>query len=348
MPGKPNPLVHVLGSVRDRDGVGVREVLVRAYGWPFGSREGNATTDTSGAFTMDLPEGEYRVSMETPNGSGFRYVYLERVSITRRSPRIDYRYTGILVQGTVRSPTGAPLDSGAVRFFEEVSGDGAYLHFRNGVFSAFVPRAATYQVTLDSWDPRFPPASPRTIPIAADTTLALQIDAALLTGTIFGPDGAGLEGAAINALTKDYYPIAPAGSGGEYELWVPEGSYRVRVAPPSSARFILPRITPLVTISGPTRLDVSLAGTRWSGFVRSSVDSSVIPSAGVTAAMFADYYLRSAFDLTDGAGKFDLVLEPGKEYDLSVAVPSMELFVVRGMVARADSTFDVYVPGPTP
>jgi hypothetical protein len=114
-------------------------------------------------------------------------------------------------------------------------------------------------------------------------------------------------------------------------------------------RFILARFTRFLTISGPTTLDVSLAGTRWSGFVRSAADSSIITPVAVSAALVADYYNRSAVDTTGNDGAFELILESGKEYDLSINSPPWEQpLVIRGLVAGADSTFDILISPPIP
>lgn len=304
------------------------------------------TTNPSGGFELDLPEGEYEVYISPPEELGLGSVTIDRVSITQKSPRIDYRYTGIRVQGTVLAPSGAFVDSGHVSVYVP---DEFYVFqtLKNGAFSVLVARSGTYRITAYSLDPSMPSSASQTLALTVDTTLAIQIEGDLVSGTLFGPDGAGLEGATIRA--EGFYSYAEAKAGGTYQFWVRPGGYRFRIAPPDDMRFILPRITSFRTISGPTNVDASLAGTRWSGLVRWATDSSVVTSARISAAVVADYYNRSAVDTTSNDGAFELILEPGKEYDLSIySTAQAKPLVIGGLIAGADSTFNIYVPSPAP
>jgi hypothetical protein len=350
MPTAPVAMVQVSGSILDRDGAGLR-VAIRFYGYGRGIRteDYETLTDASGAFTKDLPEGRYDVEVVPPFGSGFSRAYL-RVSITPHSRRIDYRYSGILIQGTVLSPSGAPVDTGEV-LFNGPSGPYSHGSFRNGAFKVLVPGPGTYGLLLYSWSPEFRSKEGRSITVTSDTVVVLNIADAAVIGTIFGPNGIGLEGARIEPGPPEIYSSVRSGPGGAYELWVSDGDYRFRVWPPSDMQFVLPRITPLVAVSGVTNFDASLAGARWSGSVRSSADSSAIPNALVTVRITDPFYGRSARDLTGMDGAFEIILEPGREYDISITGSSLPReFWVRGIVAGADSTFDLYVEvsPPTP
>jgi hypothetical protein len=54
-------------------------------------------------------------------------------------------------------------------------------------------------------------------------------------------------------------------------------------------------------------------------------------------------------DTTGTDGAFELILESGKEYDLSInAPPPIPPLVIRGLIAEADSTFDILVGSATP
>jgi len=337
-------MLHVLGSIRNRDGAGLSGVRVAVFGSGFGTESAYVTTDTTGVFELDLTEGKYSVYINPPRDLGLGDVTVDDVSVTRKSARIDYRYTGFQIQGTVLAPTGASVDSGFVSFYSARDDYRVLQRLQNGAFSVLVPRSGPYRMTAFSQDRSIPPAL-QTLDVTGDTTLVIQIEGIPVTGTLFGPDGAGIQGATIQAPGSGSY--AESEAGGRYRLWVRDGGYRFLVSPPDGMTFILSRITRFLTVSGPTSLDVSLAGTRWSGFVRLATDSSVVPSAAVSAALVADYYNRSAVNVTGNDGAFQLILESGKEYDLSVKTPPpSQPLVIRDLVAVADSTFDIFI-GPT-
>jgi len=350
LPTKPLATVHVEGSIRDRDGAGLSGVQVHIFGSGFGTTNAYAMTDSTGAFELDLLEGKYVIYLWAPEGLGLSDLRLDNVSVTPDSRRIDYRYTGILIRGTVLAPTGASLDSGHVQIYSE--GEGNYYavqQFHSGSFSFLVPGPGMYRVSVHPLKDSFPRLDNQALAVTGDTTLVIQIHGVPVAGRVLGPDGAGLEGATIDAERYGLRSYGKSGPGGTYEFWVPEGGYRFLISPPYDMTFILARISSFVTISGPTTLDVSLAGTRWSGLVRSLADSSVVSDAGISAAVVADSYNRRAIDRTGADGAFELVLEPGKEYDLSIInSPGLQPLVIRGLVAGADSTFDVYVDNAIP
>jgi hypothetical protein len=347
MPEKPLVLVQVAGSVRERE-TALAGAMVTADSWGRGGRR-EAITDTSGAFSMELAEGDYEIFIEPPQWSGLDPVHLRSVPVRRKSPRIDYVYTGIRVRGTILSPTGAPLDSGTVSFDGLLFHEYAYGRVRNGQFSLLIPRADEYRVHVSSWVPGLPSRTVGSITIAADTTMELHVDAVLMSGTTWGPEGSGLEGVTIAAESPDFYSGTTSKLGGAYQFWVAEGGCRFRIFPPSNMRYILPRVTPFVPITGPLSLDFSLAGTRWTGFVRSSVDSGAIAGAAVSVQLAGDYYQRSAVDTTGADGRFEVILETGKEYDLLIYVPALHRGPeMRGLFATADTTLNLYVDVPAP
>ena len=345
MPNAPLNTVHVLGSVREREqGVSGVQVEARGRAWNLHGEAGRAVTDSSGNFTMDLAEGEYEVVVDPPSSTGLDFDYFN-ILITKKSPRIDYVYGGVRIQGTVFSPTGAIADSGYVSF--ATGSEGAYRAFHSGHYSLLLPRAASYETWVGAWAPGYFSRSLGKTVIASDTTIDLHLNGYSMSGMALGPDGLGLGGVFILGEGPTFYSRTVSESGGNYQLWVAEPGARFRMFPPSNMPNVMPRSTSFIYISGSLTRDLSLVGTRWNGIVRSSADSAAIASVRVEADFIGNAYQAAAVDSTKMDGHFELVLEPGREYDLLIVRENASRRIY-GLIAGADSTFDIYLDVPTP
>jgi hypothetical protein len=109
------------------------------------------------------------------------------------------------------------------------------------------------------------------------------------------------------------------------------------------------RIFPPRNVAGPATIDFDLSGVEWSGTVRSSATLLPLEGVWVRASLFADLFERSAFIKTNAAGEFGLVLEPQREYRLEFFGLDVTDLTYPGILATADSTFDVLLdPAPIP
>jgi hypothetical protein len=362
MPMQPQPLLDVAGRITTPLGDGLAEMQLyfepqsqsarSFFGW------GHARTDSLGHYALQLYPGTYEVVVdlditESHGDYSVGIVYRDRVTFTSSRTRLDLAIAGHLVTGRVRDPLGADLDSG----FVGASAPGPYdsgiytsTSVRAGRFAVFLP-AGVYDFAAYSRDyySGFPWARIEGIPVYADTSIELTMTGDPVTGIVTGP-----EGPLVDVLVIASGEIASrvrTSADGRYRLYVPPASYRFFLEPGPANRHILTRVTSLYPVAGPTTMDFHLTGPTWSGWIREEGAGAPLPNRRVSAVMFGDSYGRAATDTTDASGAFTLVLEPGREYSLSVYEPgeSDPRFTIPAVFASADTTFDLVLdPLPAP
>ncbi len=310
----------------------------------------NATTDSTGEYTLSLATGTWMVRLYPPDNVYLPdYVYETTVALSPEHSRADFTFSGFRVEGRVFSPTGAVLGSG----FVSAAGNGGYAgdFFRNGRFSLLLPASIYYFHASDGESYNgFPSASVAGVPIRADTTFDIVLSGDPITGLVSGPGAAPLESVLVIASGSVHSARVLTGSDGRYTLYIPPGNYRFLCYPRPADSYILARIFPLRSIAGATVVDLGLTGVEWSGTVRSSATLQPIPGAQATAVLFADAFNRSAVATTDALGRFRLDLEPNREYSLGISADGMTSLFYSGIAATtADTTFDVLLdPAPIP
>lgn len=354
----PRPLLHVQGTIQNRDGAGIEGARIE-FGPRFSAsaRDPNAFavayTDAAGGFHLDLLEGDYEYWVGFPDGIGLDFASgFQSVTLTRSSPRVDIRLTGFFVTGSLIDPLGATVDSGLVYASSERGDFLASSVYRNGSFSFLIPSAGLYRFDAFPLGPGsgLPGVKLRAVPVAGDTTLTLQIEGQPVTGTVLGPDGLPLEGASVTLAGSHGDPSARTSADGSYRLWVAPGSHRFLAEAGASARYVFGRVSPWIDVAGPTTIDWDLAGTNWAGSVRESGSDAPVESALVSASAAPAGYPLGASAYTNSSGAFALTVEPGLDYNLEVKPPPGALWqgIRTGAVAGADTTFDFTLAPPAP
>lgn len=359
MPTKPRATIAVSGRATDRTGVPIADVAV--YFDP-GQRSPQsfypnqqARTDSTGSYSLEVVAGYWQVSVRPPPNVAFDYRKFDsRVIVSPEHSRFDFVFDGARVQGRVIDPTGAILDSGYVSASRLVGSpygdDYAWTEVRGGRFFLLLP-AGTYSFYASPRD--FASGIPSTVTgdvtVQADTTIDIVMLGELVAGVVAGPGGAPLESLIVTASGQYAGSRARTGVDGKYALYAPPGDYRFILEPRPVESYILIRISSLRTINGPSTFDFDLSGVEWSGAVRSSATLLPIEGVKISAVLFADSYNRIARATSNASGQFRLVLEPNREYSLTIHSPGMEDLTYPGIFAAADTTFDILLdPAPVP
>jgi hypothetical protein len=216
----------------------------------------------------------------------------------------------------------------------------------NGRYRMFLP-ASSYWLHASPSPERY--AKTKGAPevrISADTTIDFTVGGHLITGrATLGPSRP-LRGAEVRVGGGGDSLIISASDrtrgDGRFEVYLPTGGYGIVLLPGPHDRHIATRTYPL-TVDGPRTISLDAAGVIWHGVARDSTTRLPLRSVNVMARdtkLSAQLVCR-----TDGLGRFMFVLEPGRQYVLSVGKPKLiqRGEQVRGAFASKDSTFDLYV-----
>jgi hypothetical protein len=318
---------------------------------PFYAPE-EARTDSTGSYSLELASGTWDVVVlipaPPPLHGGWHRAY--RLTVAPEHPRVDFRIEGYRVEGRVLGPTGAVLDSGGVSAYGQ-TGAAAGGRFQSGKFYLILP-PSTYDFFASSsgLNLGYPIRILRGVPVSADTSFDIALEGDPISGIVTGHGGAPLESLLVTASGETISSNVRTGPDGRYLLYVPPGDYRFRCYPHTRDSHILPRIFPVRTVTGPSVIDLDLAGVLWSGTVRLATTLQPIDGAHVAAGLFGDAYGRYAESTTDAAGQFRLILEPNREYALRFSAEGTAQLGYPSIVATTvDQTFDILLdPLPTP
>lgn len=307
---------------------------------------GAARTNSQGMYSILLQTGTYEVEVEaTANGFLTRR---DRVYVSQRHHRADFSFAGFRVAGNVLDPNGLGLDSGWVtaRLPNYAS---ATSRLQNGRYVLFLPKGS-YSLTArpaDDWS-GVSFMVWNSVPIASDTTIDLRLEEILVSGKVFGPDGAPMADVRVRGYAQDASGAAMmrTDADGTYQLYLPAGAYRFYFDPPFTMG-IVPRVVGPLSVTAPTSVDCDLSGVVWSGAIRRS-DTNAPVTALVYVAMLDEPDPRTAATSTDSQGVFRLVMERNRRYDLSAYDPDAltSLAKLHGIAATVDTTFEILVPPP--
>ncbi len=347
LPTAPGGKVAVSGSILDRDGGGIAEAQVYFSGMA-GTSDGYpqsfvATTNASGAYEITLIGGRYTVYVDAP---GYVTARLPAVDLTEDHERLDHRFTGVRVSGQLDGPAGALLPNAQ----GYVYGDYGYgrVLVSSGTYSILLP-PGTYYFRFDSGDNTLglPQIEMPQVPVSRDTTIDVHLDGHLVTGVVHGPGSTPLVGAFVGANSVGSMASNRTTLSGDYVLRLPTGGYTFRVYPPPGLSFIATRSFGPYNISQPTTLDFDLSGVEWTGVVRRAQDSTVVASASIYAS--SDGTQSFASTTSDATGAFRLIVRPGTLYRIRAAADLGRLASPEiGVIAGADSSFDLYLRPGTP
>jgi hypothetical protein len=305
-----------------------------------------ADIDSTGAFRVDLFPGTYEVRWFH---SFFSRVYQDNESTPRtidvsvEHSTLEWVVDGIVVQGGMKDPSGAAVDSFSVYATNDrydaatIATSGHYeLYLAPGTYTFYAYGRYGSGIPSQSFGP---------VSVQNDTTMDFQIDGIEVTGTVRGPGSVPLVSAAVQARGETNGAVALSDGSGNYRMYLPPENVRFRIFPAET--WILQQLTTSTTITSPASIDFNLGATEWTGTVTRSDTAAPVADATVTAILVADALDRQATATTDALGQFRLALEPGREYDLFAAMGSTRSAMI-SRVAGADSSFSLEIAVPAP
>ena len=336
MPTAPEPVILVEGRILDPRGGTISDVAVtfEAAGVQFGY---GATADRAGRYRIKLAPGEYNVWFAIGHfvfpGGGTVVVSLENA-------RMDFTLEGFHIRGTVLDAAGKRCErlrvgvSGVLSGWDSDVVDGAYSLFLPGETYSFEVMGEDYRTFLTTPN----------VAVNADTTIDFRLDRFPVSGTVTGADGTAEQGAYV-ATTE---ATGETDATGRYLLYLPSGNIGIRCISRNPA--VLGRTVGPITIVGATSVDFDLRGIRWGGTVRRQDTDEPAVGCYARASVGPINDQRSAVDMVEETGGFQLTLEPGIAYDLEVwhREPNVLLYH-QTFIAAGDTTFQLYVPAvPSP
>jgi hypothetical protein len=355
IPSKPVPLVHVTGSVTDRDGAPVdgAQILFEVQGAGLTPPTlSYAETDSAGAYAIDLDQGLYLVRVSVLHALGVSWYRTFEARIDPLHARLDYRFADYwVVRGRVLDPTGGEVVDARLFAFQTVPNPNSYAkaQFDGSGFTVLLS-SGEYDVYAgpNQSGTGFPGTWVRGISVASDTTWEIRLAGDPLTGTVTGPLGGPLAGVILSAEGPVVCSGATDAAGG-YRLYLPPGVYRLSLGDSPSLRAVDPPELPYIAVNGPATYDISVTGVSWSGSVRLSGSGDPVPGAALAAARIGTYsgYPR---DTTDASGRFEFVVQPGRAYTLeALETPGVSRERTWSpVIAGGDSTFDLLVDPAAP
>jgi hypothetical protein len=337
--------VELRGVVRDRDGTGVRDVLVSLDPLCDGrSLWISAPTNRKGEYLHLVPRGAYRWRLDTSFNRVPR-VDLDTILLSGPRERLDYRYGGVRIRGRVTGPRGEPLEAGSVMASGiDAAGREIVLsgEVEGGRYQMFLP-PSTYSLHFEPRPRRYPNQRHFGIPIAGDTTIDFRVEGHRVRGSVTVSGSRRLRAARVVArrMTKEN-PLEAwdrTSRDGRFELYLPTGSYGFLVVPEHQDEFVAPQLFHR-EVSGPHSLDLTLHGVRWSGVVRDSATDQGVPRVEVTASGW--HTPGSARTKTDHHGRFELLVRRGERYQLVAQMKHRALWH-REVEAGEDSSLTLHV-----
>ncbi len=360
IPMRPQPIVPITGTVRDRDGMIVPYTTLffmnsldrQRYSHypsppdPTPPLGGRVVCDGNGNYSVSLRAGRYDIQVIPPTRSSYGALVLRDVAVGGDHPRLDLAFTGAWVRGHVYGPEGQPLDGAHVSALHL---DSELFDYREvlvagGKYSLLMPPGRwMFWVDPGAGGIAVPELEVGEVAVRADTTIDFSLSGEKITGTVTGPGGVPMAGAYVRAEGPSYV-TARTDTAGAFTLYAGTGYLRWVVSPPPGQEYIAQREF-YASVSGPTSLTFDLSGVVWTATVRLEGSGTPVAGAGIYVASIFSYYTR-AYAHTDAAGAFRVILPPQNVYSISIdAVPRIsQSFGVDGIGAVSDSTLEFVVP----
>ncbi len=278
--------VTVSGTVKTSAGTGIANIEVFAYS---STKVGNAaTTDSTGAFSLQIEAGTYDISFKPKEGSSYTSIDFKSVaidsagnvtggtvspstaSVTVTANAINAVMTsGNTISGTVTAATGgAAIANVDIFAFDPSTGKGGYASTAsNGTYTISVPAGSYFVSAEPAENSGYAAATPVRVDASAGnvtgTNFALTAGVTLsgkITDAKTG-EGIGNVGVNINNFAKGKFGFAFTSNNpatlGEYSVSVEAGDYKMFLMPPSNSAYIAAGNIS-VTVSGATTKNASL------------------------------------------------------------------------------------------
>jgi len=305
----------------------------------------HATADSSGAYSVRLTSGTYRVSVNP--GLGF-LAHTEWVTVSNHHDWINFSFGGHRVTGRVITTNGTLVDSGRVMAILQSPSNGssaeALSFIERGSYSLLLPSGSySLRATTSNYWSGLYPAFREPVSIVADTVIDFEVGGVSVSGRVVGPDNLPLKDAVVEVV--GHPARVHTDDDGRYQLYVPSGSYKL-VFQCSYPFFMPPRTIGPLAITSPALVDVSFSGVVWKGRIRRIGTSE--PPQGIIVAVLPTENAdgRAAAIGTGPRGDFRFVVEPGRRYDLEVydRETREKEKVLEGATAAADTSFEILLP----
>ncbi len=360
--------VTVSGTILDTTGAPVSGAYLHFFVPNGGERVYTVRdkTDTAGNYSVVIAPGTYDLRYGPHSGTPylaqlFRAVLIT-VAVTRPTVVLQ---DGITVSGTVLDSVGAgnPVINVNVNAIDTDTGVSVLLaHDRtdvNGSYGVVVP-AGRY---LFEFEPE------KCTQLAGAQSAAISVSADTSIPTIHLPAGVLVQGLVTDTsnvpvvdVNTDYFSVTGdeivatddhTDANGNFNTYLPPGSYSITYSPPRGLRLAGVRTDPLAVTANPTTVPTVRLPTGF--FVSGRVvtfDGTVVPYVQIaffTAGTTNQVYV--AHGSTDTTGSFSIVSVPGT-YDVVFTPPgSTGLLAVtrRGLVVGSDTALpDTVLPYPAP
>ena len=361
----------IKGTITDASrGTALSSMVAAAY-TPSGDLQATATSDSTGAYILNLQPGHYRVLAYDPNGSfatefggnadSFETSPIINLSTTVSSINFGMEKAGT-VSGTVTS-SGLPLSSITIAAYNVISGTrrGFTQTAPNGTYAlALAPGqykiaaydvTATYSVTFFSNVLTFDAATPLTLASSQQLTANFDLPrSAHLSGAVFDRDtNVVLSGATVFAYLSDGTAIAATLSdpAGNFSMAVPPGSYKLAAADAThiyAAGFVddansFANERTLIVNAGQSSGGINIPLRRAGALGGRVKDSTGAALAAMSVAAYNSDGSQRAVTTTDTNGNYALYVPPGNfrvaAYD-PARVFVTQFYPLRNLYSAAD------------
>jgi len=318
----------VSGSVRDKSGNPISNVLIEAQDTSTGTKVASTTSDTIGRYSMSVPQDTYNLIVTPPLESGFANTTIPNVEIT-----MDTVIDIVLVPAQIVVFSGQVVDRDSiavpkvsVSVYDGVSAGNSTNS--EGFFSMRVP-VGSYSLSMSHWTYESNTTNvPRSFSLwryyrlnmTEDTFMTFRLQNRYISGKVLDPNGSSVANVSISASGSTYFSYF----SGWFETWTKsdgEGNFNIAVLNSTSVSL---RATPppdspygatLVSVNATE--DVSVTVTLSETFVFSGEvkdrDGDAVPKVSVSV-----YDGVSAGNTTDNQGLFSMRIPTGS-YSLSMS-----------------------------
>lgn len=324
--------LQLSGTVRGPTAAGVQNVNLDLYEVCTGEKQPTAhdTTDASGVYSIYVPPGTYSIHYKP---SACKGLGAQRLSdqVIDQSTVIDASLpAAFAVSGRVLDNPGQPVEGATIKFYVGSTRQGATDDDTSaaGAFSVLMA-PGSYGVNVE------PPVG-RDLLVAHVSQVNVSDPVALgdihlqsgipVTGVVHGPGGVPVENVDINAVdstTRSRVRLAhdSTAADGTFRVIVPPGTYEFQYGPPSCTG-LAPTAQKNVTVGAPYSLPLVqlVAGVHATGKVVDTAAAAVeLADLDFYAPGTQDrFYVTN--DITDAAGRYDLLVQPGT-YDIVFKPP---------------------------
>ncbi|MCE5270250.1 carboxypeptidase regulatory-like domain-containing protein [bacterium] len=236
-----------------------------------------------GSFALNLPEGDYSVSVESPAGSRYPADQISQsLTVGPSGAKVDVSLkSGVIFSGRMVEDRGGPVPWGSFSLSDDSGGQYRWASAdSNGEFSVAVFPGMFNLYVYTSWEYPDQPVT-QGLSVQSDLRYDIIIDTGnRISGRVLDPNGAGMAYAQLNFQGYNVSRCVVTDETGAYSTALVDGDYTV-VITPSIDSPVPPQGLPDFTVNADQVKDFTLqAGAVLSGIVRDNRGNPV-PNAQV-------------------------------------------------------------------